>query len=123
MATIDLQKHARVAMSRATSDLEDLKCELKKASQMSRPHRLAIEESVLDLERHLSVLTDRFNDMAGADIDQLPSSWRHFFAAYDDYLEAVRLTKCAMAREEYLDDLTIAAQLRASDGQAESEGK
>jgi hypothetical protein len=110
MTTVDLLKHARAAVLRATMDLDQVRRELKDATGMSRPHRLTVEEEVLELTRQLSVLTDRFDEMTKASADDLPSVWRHFLVAYDDYLEAVRRAKCARANEEYLDDLSVTAQ-------------
>lgn len=109
MATVDFLQHARAAIQRATSDLEELKGELKDAPRMSRPHRLAIEDEILELTRRHSVLADRFNEMDNAGAADLPGLWRQFFVAYDDYLDAVRRTKCARAGEEYMDDLSVAA--------------
>lgn len=108
MATVDLLKHARAAIDRATADLDEIRSELtRNSSSMSRQHRLSIEGNARDLERHLSLLRDRFDDMAQADASQLAALWRHFFVAYDDYLETARRAKCTMARDEYIDDLSV----------------
>ena len=119
MTTVDLLKHARTAILRAKVDLELVRRELKDAPGMSRPHRLTVEEEVLELTRQFSVLTDRFDEMVNANSDDLPSLWRHFLVAYDDYLDAVRRAKCARAREEYLDDLSATAQATGDETQVD----
>lgn len=104
MVTVDLLRHARTAIERAASDLDRIRAELSRnAPSMSRLHRQGLEENARDLSRQLSLLEDRFHDMARAGTAELPVLWRHFFVAYDDYLETARRARCSLAREEYVD--------------------
>ena len=99
--TVDLLKHARTALERSASVLSELSLMLKRsATGTGRAHRIMVEETVAELDRLHAVLTGCYSDMVLAPREDLPVLWRRFYVCYDQYLEAARLARTGLARED-----------------------
>jgi hypothetical protein len=99
--TVDLLKHAQIALERSATGLSELSLQLKKsAAGTGRAHRIMVEETVAELVRLQAVLTECYSDMVVAPKDELPTLWRCFYVCYDQYLEAVRLARTGLAQED-----------------------
>jgi hypothetical protein len=90
--------HAKSAVDQTASSLTQMHARLQTA-ELSRLHRLIVEETLRDLSRRHEILVDLYEGMLDAPADELPTHWQRFFVCYDDYLEAVRDAKCRLVRE------------------------
>ena len=104
--SVQFQEHAEAAVARTKVALLRLRSTLiAQMGRMSRPRQCRVEALLLDLGLRHCKLTDACVAMKEADGSALPLKWRHFLACYDDYLAAVRDSKCELANEEYIDDM------------------
>ena len=98
---VDQLKHAKAAVERSAIGLSDLSSRLKKgAAGAGRAHRAAVEDTVGDLTRLHTMLSGYYSDMVLAPKEALPALWRRFYVCYDEYLEAARLARTGLARDD-----------------------
>lgn len=90
--------HAKSAVDQTASSLTEMHTRLQTA-ELSRQHRLIVEETLHDLSRRHEILLDLYEGMLDVPANELPTHWQRFFVCYDDYLEAVRDAKCRLVRE------------------------
>lgn len=76
---------------------------------MSRQHLGIAEDLLAGLDRRHAIAMDAYRDMEHAGSDALPGLWRRFLECHDDYLEAMRNARCALAEEEYIDNIAATA--------------
>jgi len=90
--------HAKSAVDQAASSLTEMHARLQSA-ELTRLHRLIVEETLHDLSRRHEILVNLYEGMLDVPANELPTHWRRFFVCYDDYLEVVRDAKCRLVRE------------------------
>jgi len=90
--------HAKSAVDQTASSLAEMHARLQ-AAELSRQHRLIVDETLHDLSRRHETLVDLYEGMLDVPTNELPTHWQRFFVCYDGYLEAVRDAKCRLVRE------------------------
>jgi len=90
--------HAKSAVDQTARSLTEMHARLQ-AAELSRQHRLIVEETLHDLSRRHEILADLYEGMLDVPVNELPAQWQRFFVCYDGYLEAVRDAKCRLVRE------------------------
>jgi hypothetical protein len=90
--------HAKSAVDQTANSLTEMHTRLQTA-ELSRQHRLMVEETLHDLSRRREILVDLYEGMLDVPANELPAQWQRFFVCYDGYLEAVRDAKCRLVRE------------------------
>lgn len=115
-ATTQLLGHAHAALDRSALMLSEMRQTLCAGhSTMGRRRRDAADEAVFQVARRYRRLVDARNEMDAPSREHFPAAWRRFFTRYDEYLEAVRDAKCALAHEEYWESLGSTAAAVASE--------
>ena len=105
----DQLKHAKAAVDRAAIGLSDLSSRLEKsAAGAGRAHRAAVEDTVGELARLHTMLAGYYSDMVLAPREELPALWRRFYLCYDEYLEAARLARTGLARDDRAHEQDVA---------------
>ena len=95
----ELLNHANAAVQRTTRTLLKLRQQLDApCDRHGREHRLILEGAVLDLSRRHDALLSHYQAMLDATPDEMPESWRRFFACYDEYFEALQETKSSLVQ-------------------------
>jgi len=95
---VDILNHAKSAVDRTAHSLSKMRARLQ-AAELSRQHRLIVDEAMHDLSRRHEMLAKLYEEMLDVPDSELPTHWQRFFICYDDYLEAVRDAKCRLVRE------------------------
>lgn len=90
--------HAKSAVDQTANSLTEMHKRLQSA-ELTRQHRLIVEDTLHDLSRRHEVLADLYEGMLDAPANELPTHWQRFFVCYDDYLDAVRDAKSRLVRD------------------------
>ena len=106
---LDQLKHAKSAVERSAIGLSDLTARLQKgAAGAGRAHRITVEGIVGELARLQTKLASYYSDMVLAPREELPALWRRFYLCYDEYLEAARLARTGLARDDRAHEQDVA---------------